>query len=183
MRSFLKLFGLAACVAAGMATAAPAAAQAPSEYGIDAGAVFGFGDRSSINISLPASRFRIGYPLSPQWTFEPVAGLAYNKTQGTDGVLIYNLEAGALYNLRPFTVVEGGDATTVTSAYLRPFLGLNGHTGGSTDDTELSAGAGVGVKVPWQPNLSWRLEVNVGYGFDNEAARLGLLAGLSFFPR
>lgn len=182
MRSILKFAGLAACLAT-VAVAAPAAAQPPTEYGIDAGAIFGLGDQSSINVTLPASRFRIGYALSPQWTFEPVAGLAYSKTEGTDGVLLYNLEAGALYNLRPFTVVQGGDATPVTSAYVRPFVGLSGFTGGDTDDTELSVGAGVGVKVPWKTDLSWRLEANVGYGFDNEAARIGLLAGLSFFPR
>ncbi len=178
MRSYLKLAGLTACLFA----AAPLAAQdTPTEYGIDAGATLGFGDVSSVQISLPASRLRVGFPVSPQVTLEPVAGLAYNKTEGTDGVLIYNLEAGALYNLRAFNAPE--ITTPVTSAYVRPFVGLTGYTGGATSDTEFIAGTGIGVKVPWQPDLSWRLEANVGYGFDNKAARVGLLAGLSFFGR
>lgn len=171
-----------ACVASA-AIAAPAVAQAPTEYGVDAGATIALGGESSIQISLPASRFRVGFPVSPQITVEPVAGLAYNKTEGSDGVLLYNVEVGALYNLRPITVSQGDDAVTVTSPYVRPFLGVTGYTGGGSNDSELSAGAGVGVKVPWQANLAWRFEANVGYGFDNQAARLGLLAGLSFFPR
>ena len=31
--------------------------------------------------------------------------------------------------------------------------------------------------------LAWRLEANAGYGFDNEAFRIGAFAGLSFFTR
>jgi hypothetical protein len=47
----------------------------------------------------------------------------------------------------------------------------------------VSAGAGLGIKVPWRTDLAWRLEANLGYGFDNKTGRLGLLAGLSYFPR
>ena len=32
-------------------------------------------------------------------------------------------------------------------------------------------------------NRAWRLEAHTGYGFDNKAFRLGLLAGLSFFTK
>ena len=61
-----------------------------------------------------------------------------------------------------------------------------GFTGISADDntdSEFSAGAGFGIKIPWQGSVAWRLEANGGYGFDNEAFRLGLLAGLSFFTK
>src|SRR5690606_1601423 len=162
--------GLASCL-----TTLPAFGQVPMEYGIDAGATFGFGDVSSVEIALPASRFRVGFPQSPRITVEPVAGLAYTKIEDTDGVLIYNLELGALYNLSAFTPPELEDAPPGTSAYIRPFVGVTGFTGGDNSDAELSVGTGIGVKVPWQPNLSWRLEANVGYGFDNKAARVGLL--------
>lgn len=177
MRSYLKLASLTACF-----VTAPLAAQSATEYGIDAGATIGLGDVSSVEISLPASRLRVGFPMSPQITLEPVAGLAFNKTEGTDGVLIYNLEAGALYNLQPFNAT-GEDAAASTSAYVRPFVGVTGYTGGGTSDGEVIAGTGIGVKVPWQPDLSWRMEANVGYGFDNKAARIGLLIGLSYFDR
>jgi hypothetical protein len=53
--------------------------------------------------------------------------------------------------------------------------------GVTNGDSELSIGGGLGLKVPWRPQLAWRLEGNVGYGFDNEVFRLGAFAGLSFF--
>jgi len=180
MRRLISFAGLAVL----LAFATPAAAQRPVEFGIDAGAIFGLGDESSISITVPASRFRVGFPLGGRWYIEPVAGFSYNKVEGVDGVFTYNLELGALYHVTPFTVIrEGREPIRVTSVYLRPFVGLTGYFAGDDDDTEFSIGAGVGVKIPWLERLAWRLEANLGYGFDNEAARIGLLAGLSFFPR
>ena len=70
-----------------------------------------------------------------------------------------------------------------SSIYARPFIEFNGFSGGDTDDNEFSLGAGLGVKIPWRQVLATRFEANLGYGFDNEAMRIGLLAGLSFFTR
>jgi hypothetical protein len=152
------------------------------ELGLDAGLTVGLGDRSSVNIDVPAARARIGFFLTnaARWSLEPAVGLNYIKVEDGDGVLVYNLEAGALYHFRP-----GGDlrgATRATAAYLRPFVGLSGFTG-DEGDSEFSAGAGLGVKIPWREGLAWRLEGNVGYGFDNEAFRLGGFLGISVFTR
>jgi hypothetical protein len=65
---------------------------------------------------------------------------------------------------------------------VRPFVAVSGSSGGGSDN-EFSAGAGLGVKIPWRPDLAWRLEANAGYGFRNEAFRMGAFAGLSFFTR
>jgi hypothetical protein len=175
----------ASIAAATLLAAAPADAQRRLELGVDAGATFGLGDESSVDVNLPGSRFRVGFfQPDSRWSVEPAFGFAYSKREGTDGVLIYDLQLGALYHFQPITVSSGNDVVArVRSLYARPFVGLNGFSGGDTDDSELSIGAGLGVKVPWRNDLSWRFEANVGYGFDNEAARLGLLAGLSFFPR
>lgn len=35
----------------------------------------------------------------------------------------------------------------------------------------------------WRRDLALRFEGNLGYGFDNKAARIGVLTGLSYFPR
>ena len=67
--------------------------------------------------------------------------------------------------------------------YVRPFVGLTGFTGGDSDDNEFSLGAGLGTRLPFRRDLAIRVEGNIGYGFDNKATRVGLLAGLSFFPR
>ncbi|MDF1502468.1 outer membrane beta-barrel protein [Roseisolibacter sp. H3M3-2] len=182
-----------------VAAAAPAAAQSPGavtqpprtmELGIDAGATIGLGDESSVSIALPASRARVGFFLTNdlRWSLEPAVGLNYRKVEGSDGSLNYDLEVGALYHFRPATDLVGrlgpnSEATVRRSvAYARPFIGLSGTTAGD-GDSEVSVGAGLGVKVPWRESLAWRAEANLGYGFDNEALRLGALLGLSFFTR
>ena len=185
--------------------AAPAGAQNPTavaqptrtlELGIDAGAVVGLGDESSIQINLPASRARVGFFLTndTRWSIEPAVGLNYRKEEGSDGALIYDLEVGALYHFAPPTNLTGGLGGTggpiVRSSvvYVRPFIGLTGVTGGGdgdddTSDSEVSFGAGLGIKVPWRETLAWRAEANLGYGVDNEALRIGALLGVSFFTR
>ncbi len=176
-----------ATLALALAVASPAAAQRRVELGIDAAAVFGLGDQSSVNINLPGSRFRMGFfQPGSRISIEPAAGLAYNKVEGADGIFRYDLELGALYHFRPIVIAtadEGEIVARATSPYVRPFVGLTGFTGGDTDDNEFSAGVGLGTKVAWRRDLAFRLEANLGYGFDNDAARIGLLAGLSFFPR
>lgn len=174
--------------------ATPAIAQQPGttpntvELGIDASAVFGLGDQSSVDITLPGSRFRAGFFLANRkWSIEPALGLSYRDREGSDGVFAYDLELGALYHFRPFAVVttDGTNEVLVRarSTYVRPFIGITGFSGGDNDDSEVSAGAGLGIKIPWRTRLWWRLEANAGYGFDNEAFRLGAVAGLSYFVR
>jgi len=156
-----------------------------TELGIDAGATFGLGSQSSIDFTLPGTRFRMGFfhPGS-RISIEPAAGIGYHKVEGTDGVFNYDLQLGALYHFSPITIIREGSGTTrITAPYVRPFVGLTGFSGGGSSDNEFSAGAGLGIKVPWRTDLAWRLEANLAYGFDNKAGRLGLLAGLSYFPR
>ncbi len=166
---------------------AQAAAQRTTEFGIDAGTTFGLGDESSVTFTLPASRFRVGFFLAnPKWSLEPAAGLSYNKVEGEDGIFTYDVELGALYHFRPFVVATADKKDIIasfSSVYARPFLGFTGFSGGDSDDNEVSIGAGLGVKIPWRGDLATRFEANLGYGFDNEAMRIGLLVGLSFFTR
>jgi hypothetical protein len=186
-RQGFRCAGLAMMVLVGVALPTGLRAQADAgasgftqEMGLDAGLQVGLGDISSFVIDLPAARMRIGFfqPAS-RWSLEPALGLSYFKAEGADGVLFYNIEGGALYHFRP-----AGDlrAMGATVAYIRPFVGVNGATGDDSD-SEVSAGAGFGIKIPWQQDLAWRLEANAGYGFDNEAFRIGAFAGVSFFPR
>ena len=188
---------LASTFAAVVALAAASAASAQSattlsqptntqEFGLDAGALFGLGDRSSVQFTLPAARARIGFFLNnnSRWSIEPAAGLAYTKVKDVPYQFTYNLEMGALYHFRAPSDLF--NATRARVAYLRPFAGLTGvATGGDAggSDNEFSVGAGYGVKIPLRSGLALRMEANSGYGFDNKAFRLGAFAGVSWFAR
>jgi hypothetical protein len=177
------LVGLLA-TAASIASAQRRTSTTPTEleFGIDAGATFGLGDVSSVQLTLPASRFRVGFFLpNSRWSIEPATFLSWTKVEDADGVFVYDLELGALYHLAP-----PSDLLTtppVSVVYVRPFVGVQGASSGGDDDNEFFMGAGLGVELPWRQSLAWRLEANTGYGFDNKAFRLGLTAGLSFFTR
>ena len=180
---FATLVGLLA-TAGSIASAQQRAASPPNEleFGIDAGATFGLGDQSSVQLTLPASRFRVGFFLpNSRWSIEPATFLSWTKVEDADGVFVYDLEVGALYHLAPPSDLHATPPVSVV--YVRPFLGVQGASSGGNDDSEFFMGAGLGVELPWRQSLAWRLEANTGYGFDNKAFRLGLLAGLSFFTR
>jgi hypothetical protein len=177
---------VAAALGAMLTITAPLAAQGnpnarTMELGLDAGATIGLGDISSVAIVLPASRARVGFFMqNSNWSIEPAAALGYTKVENQDGVFNYNLELGALYHFRRMAL-EGTER--FTTPYVRPFVGLTGFSGGGSSDNEFSLGGGLGVKVPWRDRLATRWEANLGYGFDNDAFRLGALVGISFFVR
>jgi hypothetical protein len=179
---------LAATAAARTAAAQGATVTNPPrtiELGLDAGAVVGLGDQSSISVDVPAARARLGFFLTndSRWSVEPAAGLNYSKVEESDGALFYNLEAGALYHFSPpAQLADLAAANRVSVLYTRPFVNLIGVTG-DNGDSEFAAGAGLGVKIPWRSGLAWRLESNLGDGVDNVEFRLGAFAGLSFFTR
>jgi hypothetical protein len=189
-RRLLAKTTTAAATLLALATA-PLAAQGvgrAAELGIDASAVFGLGSQSSIDVNLPGSRFRIGFfSEGSHVSIEPAFGFGYDKVEGVDGVFRYDLELGLLYHFAPITMSTATTrriTTRVTTPYLRPFVGITGFSGGGgSSDNEVSAGAGLGIKIPWRTDLAWRLEANLGYGFDNKAGRIGALVGLSYFPR
>jgi hypothetical protein len=165
----------------------PAAAHAVVELGVDAGVTFGLGDQSSVRFQFPATRARAGFFLDGgQWSIEPAMGLGVDKIEGSDALFTYDLELGVLYHFNPFVVASSDPDQVIThnsTWYVRPFLGLVGFASEGNDDNEFSLGTGLGVKIPARSDLAWRLEGNVGYGFDNEALRIGFLAGVSFFWR
>ena len=168
--------------------ATPAHAQRRVELGVDASAIFGLGSQSSVDVTVPGARFRMGFfQPGSRISIEPAAGFSYDKVSGTDGVFTYNLELGALYHFRPLApvpVVTGRvPLGTLVIPYVRPFVGVTGFSGGGASDHEFSVGAGLGTKLLPRPDLGFRFEANLGYGFTANAARIGLLAGLSFFPR
>ena len=178
-------------IVAAAAIVAPVAARAQNaaidnnpatvELGADAGATFGLGHNSYTVIQIPGSRVRAGFflPNNSRIEIEPAVGLTYGKVTGQSGVTNYNLELGALYHFgAPASVIN---ATRATVAYVRPFINYTGLSGGGNSNHAVSAGGGLGLKLPFRPNIALRGEANLGYDFNNKAARAGALAGFSFF--
>jgi hypothetical protein len=177
------LFGLTSATALGAQAPATRAIRNTLEYGIDAEAAFGVGDNSTVDITLPAARFRVGFPLNAKWSIEPAVGLSWHDVEGSNGLFNYSIEVGGVYRLSPFYVVTG-NVTTLTRAwspYVRPFANFTGFTDGGSDN-EFTLGVGFGIAKPWRNDFAGRFEANGGYGFNNEVFRIGFLAGLSFFP-
>jgi opacity protein-like surface antigen len=194
-----RLAGRTAALAAALTLAAPAAraqnaaavVQAPNsiEIGADAGAIFGLGDQSFIDFRLPAQKARLGFFLNndSRVSIEPAVGLQVFKAENDDAQTAYTAELGALYHFRPARLITDV-ANRAAVSYVRPFVGISGtpdSDGGEGDDdvNDPYVGAGIGIKFPYRTNIAIRAEANIGYGFDTEAARLGLNLGLSFFTR
>ena len=188
------IYSCAALVAA-LALTSPADAQYRMEWGMDAAAVFGFGDVSTVDVDFPASRIRLGF-FRPGSRLEPesAVGFSFKDTEGTDGIWTYAVQVAALYHFQPVRQVpanRGAVTAESFSPFVRPFIEFRGFTSGddnndndnNVDDSDVIFGAGIGTRLRWRQDLAWRFEANLGYGFDNEALRVGLAAGLSFFPR
>lgn len=189
MRS--SIFFRIAPIAAAAAIVAPVAARAQNaaivnnpatiELGADAGLTFGLGKYSFTTGALPGQRVRAGFflPNNSRIEIEPAAGIAYAKFKGAPGITQYNLELGALYHLAAPSAVTS--ATRATVAYVRPFINYTGTSSSGDNVNAVTLGGGLGAKLPFRPNVALRGEANLGYDFRDKAARLGFLAGFSFF--
>ncbi|HEY0780085.1 MAG TPA: hypothetical protein VGD56_19120 [Gemmatirosa sp.] len=185
------LFLRIAPVVAAVAVVLPAAARAQNaaivnnpattEFGADVGANFGLGNQSYVNVFIPGERFRLGFfvPSNPRIEIEPAVGLNYAKQKNVPSVTTYNLELGALYHFRAPTYATG--VTGATVAYVRPFINYSGASSNGNTSHETTLGGGLGLKLPVRTNIALRAEANAGYDFSSKAARIGLLAGGSFF--
>lgn len=162
------------------ATTASAQTPKPLELGMDAGVTIAFGDLDYTSIDIPASAFRVGFPVGTRTSLEPKLGLHVRSGDG-DTFTSYRAQLGLLYHLGsrryPGAYHRAG-------MYVRPFVGIDGATAGDNDVTSGLLGVGLGVKVPLVSRLSSRFEVNFAHLFgDFDTNEVGLLAGLSFFTR
>ena len=164
-----------------VATAAGAQTSGPDplELGVDAGVTIGLGDNSSTRIDIPISSARIGFPIGRRTSLEPKLRLNVITGDG-DTFTSYRAEMGLLYHLGSSRYPG---AYHRAGLYVRPFLGIVGHSNGDSDSSGL-LGAGLGIKMPIVSRLSSRFEANFAHHFgDGDTNEIGLLAGLSFFTR
>ena len=194
----LVRYAVFTCVAAiGTAASAPAAyaqdtAPRPIELGIDAAIRYRTADDANLtSLEIPIPSFRVGFLLSDQLSLEPFGRIGWQRVSiedplpgqdDSDSFTTYDLGIGALFHFAP--------DRTRTQPYLRPFVGISGFSGGGGDDdsaSQLSFGAGIGLKMPVADRLGWRIEATytrLGEDEPFEGGNIfGLLFGLSFFTR
>ncbi len=174
-----KSFALAAALLLGFAGAAHAQ-QGDVEFGLDAGLIVSINDGTDnlTSVCIPCQRFRVGFFVSDQISFEP--SLALNILSGGGETL---------------TTFVGGPAIlyhfTSDPSRARVFLGAGADIAvldlGSATVSQFGIQGSLGVKAPAGNQLAVRLEGIVGYSFENSgdgvpsSVDLGALIGLSFF--
>ncbi len=186
---------LAGILGLGLAAAPPAVAQSsagtPIEIGIDGqlahrsttvDRLAGSSTSSQTFIQLPVSQIRVGFFLSDMIELEPALGLNYVSGGGGHATTA-NFVVGLPINLQT--------DRSQPNWYVRPLVGFEhfsaGSDGNTTSATQVSFGAGVGVRVPIDRRFAGRFEANYTHGDHNDDLgsynQFGVLAGLSFFTR
>ena len=176
MRTLTVVIALLAMVS----TTAVAQDGRPLELGIDAGVTFGLDDPNVTRVSIPVEAFRIGFFMTDRVSLEPAFSLQSISADDND-FTTYLVELGLLWHMRAMR----------SGAYVRPFMGVVGFSedvGGEDDsESQFFAGAGVGLKIPIQDRLAWRLEANFAHAFESGdtegGSQIGLRVGLSFFTQ
>jgi len=168
----------------GLAAAGPLSGQGkPIELGIDGGFTTQLTDPKVSTIGLPVQQVRVGFFATDRVEIEPALAFNWIKYSGEDALTTIGLDVGV--------AVHFSTDTERPRAYLRPMVGLDHAAAGGSSSTALSAGGGVGVKVPIRSasHLEFRLEAGYIHGFKHEtdgvpaSDRLRLLFGLSFLTK
>ena len=180
MRRVLSLAALSILVLSAPASAQRSGSMASpsSEFGMDAGMVFGLNSPSTTEIAIPISQIRWGFFLSPVLSIEPWLGLNSFSGGGFSGTS-YRLGAGLLYHFAP--------SRARNQFYVRPFLGVDGQSGDFGSGSSAVFGIGGGLKIPLRDRIATRFEADFAHvGGQNglpDRDAIGLLAGLSFYTR
>ena len=147
------------------------------EIGMDAGIGFNMTTPSTTVIQIPVQQIRMGFYISPVMSIEPTLGLVSFSGSGLPSTTVYSVGAGLLYHFSPNRAAN--------QFYVRPFLGIDGSSGGG--GSTVSFGVGGGIKMPIQDRLSSRFEANFAHAGGQNGGpgsdAIGLLAGLSFYLR
>lgn len=156
-----------------------ARAQARSiELGIDGALAVTLDEPRVTTIAIPFQQFRVGFFISPRTSIEPTLSIVHVSAD-TDGgdldLTTISVGVGVLFHLTP--------SRTQSQVYFRPFAGFRSVSGDLGDDSGANVGLGVGLKSPIASRLSSRFEAFLAHDFDGETTSVGLLFGLSFFPR
>lgn len=163
---------------------AAALAQRP-DIGFDAVAQFRLDDNDFTKYTqitvpgggfIPSASFRINIPASPMIGIEPAIGLAY-FSEGGEKLTTFEAMLGLLINFQ--TDPERA------MIYVRPFGLFDFFDVDDESETQFGLGGGLGVRIPVDDRLGFRLEGNYSHLFESGSLStrdvIGIRAGLSVF--
>src|SRR5581483_1476551 len=126
-------------------------------------------------VAIPAAAFRVGMFLSPRVELEPALGFE-RLSSGGESATQTDFSVGF-----PLYFTPNRRATQV---FVRPLVGWAKESG---VDAQFRFGGGLGVKLPIDPRLAFRLEGQILHANSNDDHdgynQFGVLFGLSFYTR
>lgn len=178
MRRIFSLAALALLAVSSTATAQRGGSVNPSpELGIDAGLVSSLDDPKVTVVQVPFQMLRAGFFISPAISIEPSLSLTSISVSGGGSGTDYALGVGMLYHF--------STSRAASQMYVRPFIALDGASGGGQSSSGFTFGGGFGVKLPINPRFATRFEGNIGHRTESGVSQnsIGILAGLSVYTR
>jgi hypothetical protein len=172
----LSMLAIASTASAQRTTRGSMTSANPSpELGVDAGLMFTLDDPKVTTFQVPIQGIRMGFYVSPAVSIEPSFRLNTTSFSGAGSITDYGVGLGLLYHF--------STSRMANQMYVRPFIGLDGSSGGGNSDSIFSFGAGFGVKVPVGSRFASRFEANFSHASNDGATQnaIGLLAGLSVY--
>lgn len=167
--------GLTAIALLAMTVPAARAQAWPIELGVDAALSVGLDEPRVTVIAIPFQQLRVGFFTSPRTSIEPTLSINHVSVDGFD-VTTISVGVGVLFHMTP--------DRTRSQIYFRPFGGFASVSTDVGDESGANLGLGVGLKTPFANRLATRLEAFVAHDFEDPGTTsVGLLFGLSFFPR
>lgn len=165
-----------------------AAPKRPIELGIDAALVYESSDNvKQTSLTLPISRFRVGFFLSDAISLEPSLSLQYSHAKFENPVTgAERTSSGTAYDVEVGLPYHFATDRTRSQPFIRPFFGIRGFNGDNESATQAVFGGAIGVKVPASTRLATRFEFGFAHLGEDEPVfqssnRIFGSFGLSFF--
>jgi hypothetical protein len=166
------------------------ASHRPIELGIDAALTYESSDNvKQTALTLPVSKFRVGFFMTDAVSLEPSVSVQYSRTTIENTVTGNDrTTSGTSYDLDFSLLYHFSTDRTHSQAFIRPFVGIRGFNGESNSASQALFGGAIGVKLPLATRLATRLEFGFTHFAEDEpefasSNRIFGSFGLSFFAR
>jgi hypothetical protein len=183
-------FAVGVAVPGALLQAQRGASNRPIELGIDAALTYESSDNvKQTALTLPVSKFRVGFFMTDAVSLEPSVSLQYSRTTIENPVTGNDrTSSGTSYDLDFSLLYHFATDRTHSQPFIRPFFGIRGFNGEGNSASQALFGGAIGVKAPVATRLAARFEFGVTHFAEDEpefasSNRIFGSFGLSFFAR